>query len=253
MIFFIALAILITFAKGELTGEDAKKAAAALYSLSADATEGDLILTPKQRAGLKHRIIWNDHYPLWPNGVVPYKVHSSLQNLKSEIDRAAAHINNMTGGCIKYTPQSNQENFVHLWKGTGCNSAAGMKGGEQWLSLGDGCQYFGTAVHEMMHALGFGHEQNRPDRDSYIRVNWNNILDGFAGSFEKGAVGTGIAYTDFDFDSIMLYGNTAFTKNGQYTMEDLTGKRRLLNPYDRSSMSVWDVYNIKRLYNCFSG
>ena len=44
----------------------------------------------------------------------------------------------------------------------------------------DNCEYLGVYVvqHELMHAAGFFHEQNRYDRDDYVIVNYTNIQPG---------------------------------------------------------------------------
>ena len=53
--------------------------------------------------------------------------------------------------------------------------------GAQDLSLDDNCineNSAGTLLHELMHAAGFFHEHTRPDRDTYVRIDFDNIIEG---------------------------------------------------------------------------
>lgn len=51
----------------------------------------------------------------------------------------------------------------------------GRQGGQQFLSLDQGCVDTGTVQHELMHVAGFFHEQSRTDRDDFVNIHWDNI------------------------------------------------------------------------------
>ena len=75
--------------------------------------------------------------------------------------------------CITFVPAlPGSINFVTIINGAKCSSDLGMKGGEQHIYLNSGCFDDGlvTPVHELLHTLGFVHEQTRPDRDKFIEV-----------------------------------------------------------------------------------
>ena len=59
-----------------------------------------------------------------------------------------------------------------------CGSYEGRIGGNQKLSLDSECFTPSLVKHELIHAIGFWHEQSRTDRDDYVTINTTNIIDG---------------------------------------------------------------------------
>lgn len=81
-----------------------------------------------------------------------------------------------------------------------CWSYIGRQGGSQKISLGvrqqPFCKYKGVIIHELGHALGFWHEQARPDRDKYVRILWDNMIDSAYYNF--------LRYTTYEVDSLSV-------------------------------------------------
>ena len=82
--------------------------------------------------------------------------------------------------CIKLVPRTIETNYVRIYSGSGCSSSVGKQValGPQNLSLGPGCLVNAIVAHEFLHALGFWHEQSRPDRDEHVTVMYDNIEEG---------------------------------------------------------------------------
>ncbi|XP_074652987.1 zinc metalloproteinase nas-4-like [Tubulanus polymorphus] len=141
-------------------------------------SEGDIV-TEEEPSTLERRSSDADRRRLWKSRVVPYTFEYSISSQKRDvIKQAMAAIERAT--CIRYRPrQGSDKNFLKFFSGDGCYSSVGMvfwKSYEgQKVSIGEGCQYVGTIVHEMTHALGFYHEQSRSDRDKYVEIFWENI------------------------------------------------------------------------------
>ncbi|RWS12539.1 Astacin-like metalloprotease toxin, partial [Leptotrombidium deliense] len=59
-------------------------------------------------------------------------------------------------------------------------------------------------------------------------------------------------YYTFDYESVMLYGSTAFSKDGRSpTLIPIRGgKKRLTEVYHKTGMSTIDAKRIRRLYKC---
>jgi hypothetical protein len=100
-----------------------------------------------------------------------------------------------------------------------------------------------------MHAVGFWHEHSRSDRDDYLTIRWENIEESMNKNFNKLAPNQNHLLEPFNYNSIMIYGEKSFSKNGQVTMAAKNGIH-LTEPYDKTGFAKTDIDSINKLYQC---
>lgn len=178
---------------------------------------------------------------LWEGGVVPFHIQGDVPN-KSEIIQAIA---GFVDTPIRFVPYTNQEDVLVFEAGSGCKSYLGKVGGKQPLWISGGCGVT-EITHEIMHALGFIHEQNRSDRDRFVEVMWDNIQEKYKHNFELFPASLMVlsGASSFDFESIMLYQPTAFSKNGGLTLKSKTEFQ--LAP--SAALSAGDIQRLVQVY-----
>ncbi|NP_001301048.1 Astacin-like metalloprotease toxin 1-like precursor [Limulus polyphemus] len=210
-----------------------------------DLFEGDIlgIGSPEDRNAIP-----NDSQR-WTEGAIPYVIDSSLSGLTQMIQQAMNQYHKYT--CIRFKKRTTETHYVRMFKGQGCNSFVGnIHRGAQNLSLGYGCEYLGTVVHELGHAVGFWHEHTRSDRDDYLNIHWENIMNGMEIWFKKMSVFENRLLDTFDYDSIMLYGETSFSKDGRSRVMTAKDGTFLKEPYNKPGLSKSDILRINKLYEC---
>ncbi|CEF61324.1 Astacin-like metalloendopeptidase [Strongyloides ratti] len=102
-----------------------------------------------------------------------------------------------------------------------CSSFVGKEHKNNWqfIKISKPCYNIGGILHETLHALGLFHEQCRPDRNSYVEVNENELGENYKGNCDKVYSYELFDYIlPYDYGSIMHYGVFSFSKSGQKTL-----------------------------------
>jgi len=218
--------------------------------------QGDMILTPEQQAEAQEGkfTFGSIRTGLWTKRgdtvTIPYDSDSTISR-SSKAQRAikAAFADYHKFTCLRFVPRRGERAYIHFRDGGGCSSPVGMTGGRNTVTLASGCWSRSTVIHEIGHSIGLHHEQSRPDRDSYIRVRWENIPDHIEYNFRKQSTDrVDSRGTPYDYRSVMHYGKTAFG-GGKVTMQ-------AINTYYTDLIGVGagfsdiDVEQINKMYNC---
>jgi len=183
--------------------------------------------------------------------IVPYEFSPKTPILKRKlIKEAMKGFEEQT--CIRFKPKKGHRYFVQVkWQEHSdgkCGSEIGkQKNFRTTITLTPSCMTKAIIQHEIMHSLGFYHEQSRPDRDKYIKIHWKNINKE---NFHNFNVYKSIKSrsTPYDYWSIMHYNSFAFAKNT--SKPTITTKNNKLIPAS-TELSLGDILYINTIYPCY--
>ncbi len=215
--------------------------------------EGDMVMGEvddrgRLRARLRQRGLGlTSLYSRWSEGIVPFQFADNLSFSQiDKIESAIEHLSARTHLTFVERTDGNADeysDFIEFQDGPGCASYVGKVGlRPQPVWVASVCPV-GSVIHEISHAVGLFHEHTRPDRDQYVTINRQNIIDGKEPNFK--IVESGITlYGEYDPESIMHYGRKFFSKNG----DDTISAPAHLNIGQRRSLSAGDIAAIDQMY-----
>ncbi|TKR63351.1 hypothetical protein L596_027191 [Steinernema carpocapsae] len=244
--------------------------------------QGDILLTPEQadhiveyrhkRQALNLNVFRQARWPT--NSSISYHFAQGFNaNARALIKKSLLFWEDHT--CLSFRENGPTRPSIQFIRGKGCFSNIGRVSQVQiqQISIGfGGCEHvshfqnilrlylrffqFGIITHEVGHALGFYHEQSRCDRDEYVTIYHNNLLQNSAGNFVKSSPKDNNNYKiPYDYGSVMHYGEYSFAaRHGIPTIVPIKNGRR--NPLDRSTMgqriqpSFYDVFMMNKHYQC---
>ncbi|KAL3773505.1 hypothetical protein ACHAW5_000502 [Stephanodiscus triporus] len=203
---------------------------------------------------------WNHPEFRRPDGKlqIPYAIDYSSPYLQGEtnatIHQALATIEK-SSGIIVFTPRTTELYYIYFQYLQGQCSANLGRGAPSNVYLG-WCRFKehqGEITHEVLHTLGFWHEQSRPDRDSHVSIITENIATYAVGNFAKQMLVNSLG-SPYDYNSLMHYPQWAFQKAaGLLTIVPTRALQKWEVMGQCARMSPKDIEQLRLLYQCSTG
>lgn len=221
---------------------------------------GQMISFTQGTIGTKSLVTSNSSQ-LWTNGVVSYTISgfgANSQSVELAVEAAIDNIESNSG--VRFVERTYESNYVKIEPGIdhpSCRSEVGMVGGAQSLFLVEGrctdpdeSNEVGIIIHELMHALGFRHMHSRSDRNQYVTVHYENILEEFHYQYDERSSGVTII-GPYDSMSIMHYSSFNSLKAVDPTLPVITNNSGLPNEMRGHTLSDGDIEALGELYGFY--
>ncbi|KAI1731528.1 astacin (Peptidase family m12A) domain-containing protein [Ditylenchus destructor] len=191
------------------------------------------------------------------NFIIPYEIAGPFSPAERKIIHGAmASIAKNT--CIHFKKKKkDQFDYVEIQnkRGEGCYTMVGRNPGKNIVMLEANeeatCVLHETVVHELFHTIGLWHEQMRFDRDTYIKIHYENIPPAYYAQFKKVPEFQSTTYgVKYDYSSVMHYAKDAFAMvPGALTMQTKLRKAQEKIGHAKEA-SKGDYTKVCSIYNC---
>ena len=209
----------------------------------------NLIDSLMNHKGTRSSVI-GDYLHFWPYNKVPYEIEGNLDNLDlSMINDAMQTISeNCYITFVRASSKDRHKIVIRVDNAAGLYSDyIGMNpNGFNRIHLEKYRYIKGNVIHELMHCLGFYHEQCRMDRDDYITILWDNMITTSHIRYQyKKRDKNGYDLGTLDTESIMMYDSKDGSKDGSDVMLLKNGK---YIEKQRDHLSAGDIAGLNFLY-----